>query len=693
MAATPFHSAEPREITLTVTPDGMVSIVGTVRSSDDQEIPNVAVKVVGAMLGPNDHNYGSQRIELSGRQEFPGEANGSFVLPGKVPRSGKYSATISAPGFMAVETPFLAPPSSGPVLDLGVTRLTRARVATGIIRDSSGAPVAGAEVWSWAAPTDGGRSYQGKSKSRTDSNGRFKLDKLHPLSPLLFASKKEYRLTGCALPSDSAEVAVTLFRTDETIPEEHTVQPAPLDNTVRHAAATRMLESVLGVQRNSSYFHGEILSILVKSDANVARQELGKTTSPAARAETLARLGEIQDAVAEVEGVSDAYSRAHCRLEMADALDDADVIRELLAAALLDAQAIAQPDRRVAVVAGIVDRFARLGDEAQVAKILREEQSRAEALSTAEWPGYARGLFAAQLARTDPQTALRIASEAAADDQARHYQNIAHVVAASNPAAAEEALSRIGKHLYVDDPAVRVAFRMAPVDLPRAIRLVEQIDTSQFRHTEKTRGLGVIAWAIRNMDPQRARDLLRRAFALVPEQHGGSGSRSDDVFGTSLTLLQFAEEVDPEHLTDYFWLTASLHAGPTGAGWTPDDAPREDAERQSHLVLLFARYDAAPELARRIMAPVFDYWDGQIGTKSHHFTDHEGTFMAMAQTDPQRAADWAVRFHEKLEAEDRRYIPQPWEIIGRALTDDRDSIGKSVTRQVFHRWVIDQFDP
>jgi hypothetical protein len=66
--------------------------------------------------------------------------------------------------------------------------------------------------------------------------------------------------------------------------------------------------------------------------------------------------------------------------------------------------------------------------------------------------------------------------------------------------------------------------------------------------------------------------------------------------------------------------------------------------------------------------------------------------MAMAMTNPQRAADWAIRFNEQLDKESRRRIPQPWEVIGNTLTFDRQSVGKAITRDVFHGWVIDQYD-
>jgi hypothetical protein len=89
---------------------------------------------------------------------------------------------------------------------------------------------------------------------------------------------------------------------------------------------------------------------------------------------------------------------------------------------------------------------------------------------------------------------------------------------------------------------------------------------------------------------------------------------------------------------------------------------------------------------------VFAYWEGRIGANPGRFTDREATFMAMAMTDPKRAADWAIRFDAKLDKDLRRRIPQPWEVIGDTLTNDREAIGKRITREVYHRWIIDQDD-
>ena len=206
------------------------------------------------------------------------------------------------------------------------------------------------------------------------------------------------------------------------------------------------------------------------------------------------------------------------------------------------------------------------------------------------------------------------------------------------------------------------------------------------------RGLGVIAWAIRETEPQRARELLQQAFAAIRGPQDGGSYDSDDGFGAAVELLRYAERIDPQRLTEYFWTAVSFYPGPSAGAWSPDEALPADADRQAQLALLFSLYKVAPKLPRQIMEPVFAYWESHPGTHEIRFTEHQGTFMAMALTDPQRAADWALKFHEELDPERRRYIPQPWEVIGDTLTKDRDAIGESMTRDVFHHWVIDQFD-
>ena len=204
--------------------------------------------------------------------------------------------------------------------------------------------------------------------------------------------------------------------------------------------------------------------------------------------------------------------------------------------------------------------------------------------------------------------------------------------------------------------------------------------------------MGVIAWAIHQEQPEKARELLQQAFAALPDSRGTPHSSSFASFGAATDLLRWAEQIDPERVTDYFWTTVRHYGGPSGGAWSPDEAMAADAKQQAQLVLLLSLYPISPDLPQHLIQPVFEYWESQIGEKGSRFTDQQGTFMAMALADPERAVDFAVRSYQALETEERRYIPQPWEQIGNTLTRNRDEIGEAITREVYHRWVIDRFD-
>lgn len=688
--ATVLNTDGAKEIELQVTPDGMVDVAGRARGADGSPIPNAEIRLSRANVAPNGHQYGYRSLTWNGSRTFPADSQGRFKAPERVPRDEQYSVAVSAPGYLAAETKFLSPPAEGPTFDVGEIELTKARTARGIVRDSAGKPLPDILVWSHAAPKDTRRYGSDRATAKTDAEGRFTLEQLHPYAAVAFAEKDGYRISGAALMIDAAELSITLFRNDEPIPAEHAVHPAVFDSGQRHAAARQLLTALLPELRKSQYFHNEAIPILARFDPETALAEIGQSKSSTTRAKALALLGEIPDALAEAESIEDGYSRAFARFAILDRIDDPDEARAILAATLLDAQSIRRPDRRIVVIANIVDRFVQWGDKSRAEQILREELPQARELSTKEWPGYARASFAERLALFEPETALKMVGEADPDDHARHYQNIAHALAAVNPDMAEAALGRIGKHNYIDAPAVRVAYRMASVDWERAVRLLDRIDEQQ-RPTQKAHGRGVIAFALKDSNPSKARELLKQAFDAIPKQAGG-GSRADRTFGAALTLLRFAEHIDPDNLTDYYWRTLSKHPGPEGGAWSPDRADIENAERQAQLALVLALYDPMPGLAQQVTAPVFECWENRISKDPGRFTDQEATFRAMALTDPARAADWAVRFYNQLAPENRRYIPQPWQVIGNTLTDDRESIGKSITENVFHQWTIDRYD-
>lgn len=689
MQATNIRTGNPSRVELVVSSEGMVQITGRAMAEDGTVIAGATVAIVRAVMGPNGHEYGTRPVEFRGRPTFAADEDGHFRSPGDVPRAGKYAVTISAPGYMAVETTFLSPPESTPTFDLGEMILDRARSVSGMVQDFSGQPLAGVRVSAHAAPQD--RNSQGaKSETLTDADGHFTLDQLHPRAAVLVAEKEGYRLSGAALRKDAGDIRIPLFRTGEPVAADDQVRPRLLNDTQRHAAALKLISGLVESRRGSSYFHGRLLEMLVRIDPERALEEVARSGSAATRAKTLARLDEMPDALAELETITDAYSRAFARFQLIEHCEDGQQAAEQLAAAMLDARTVRRPDRRAVIVANVAEHFAQRDNDREAADVLAGELRHVKALGKTDWPGYARGTFASQLARYNLPTALTLIKGLTEQDQTRHFQNTAHLLANLQPEQAEQLVKEIDEHRYVDAPAVRVAYRMAQVDLARALRLLESIDVQQ-RPTEKARGLGVIAYAIRDTDPQKSRELLGEAFETLPPQSGTGGSRTDDIFGAAIMLLRLAEVVDPDRLTQYFWITVKNYGGPEAHAWSPDDAAEENADRQAQLALLLSLYSAAPDVSEQIMAPVFEYWEQQIG-KNTRFNDAEATFLAMALSDPQRAVDWALRFERELDDEHRRIIPQPWTVIGDGLTMDRNELGKFITRHVYHRWIIDQYD-
>ncbi|MEM9659454.1 MAG: carboxypeptidase-like regulatory domain-containing protein, partial [Planctomycetota bacterium] len=511
----------------------------------------------------------------------------------------KYSLSISAPDYLPAETLFLDPPESGETFDVGPIALTQTRNAGGVVVDASGSPIPDALVWSHGAP-DRRRSGVERVEARTDAEGCFTLGEIHPQAAFALVEKEGYRMSGVPLLRDQPAVRVTLVAGDAPWPSAERIAPRKLDEESRRDAAKRLIEAMLPKRRNSSYFYGILLKALARIDTDAALAELDVATSASARVKVLAELGEFADALAEAESIDSAYSRAFARFGLMFDVDDVALKREILAAAVVDSTQIRRPDRRLVVVAKVAAELAELGDNEQAGKLLRGELADAKELSTTEWPGHARASFAERLALFEPETALAMVAEADEDDRTRHYRNLAHAVAATDPALAEQALGRIGNHRYVDEPAIRVAYRMAATDLPRALAVVERINSRRLP-VAKANGLGAVAMAIFETDPDRAGELLQQAFEALPKQRGRSGYESDGIFGAAMTLLGYAEKIDPPRVADYYWQTLSQHPGPEGGAWSPADAAEKDAARQAMLALLIARYDGSPELTPQIV--------------------------------------------------------------------------------------------
>jgi hypothetical protein len=278
------------------------------------------------------------------------------------------------------------------------------------------------------------------------------------------------------------------------------------------------------------------------------------------------------------------------------------------------------------------------------------------------------------------------------DAHARHAGNIAHELADVNPAEAERALGLIKSDNRITPYPVRVCYRMAKVDLPRARRIADAADRNTSRQTNAStaHAYGVMAMALMEKDPSMAKQLVADAFArLTP-----ANPRTDDpyAFSVGVALLGFAETVDPDRMHDYFWRTLALHRGPEVESWSPIGRNRSGDGNTANLVALLGAFQQCPQLQRELMEPVFKYWDGFTSRKEFEFYGQNAVFTAMALTDPDRTIRWHSGFWAKLAPEELRSTSHPWLSIANAFSNDGPDLQKLIAGRVFHLWVIDKED-
>jgi hypothetical protein len=316
---------------------------------------------------------------------------------------------------------------------------------------------------------------------------------------------------------------------------------------------------------------------------------------------------DVDAALEVVETISEGIGRTMSLLELCDRLPDTHRQRklELLAEALVQVRGIKEPEMRLCWTGLVAERLLDLGERERGERLLRAELDTARRLGTAEFAGYARGAFAEELGQVDLPAALDLIKDLQDPDEFnRHHGNLAHELAGKRPEDAERVLKLIkppGENEFSqhDHYAVRVCYRMATVDLPRA----EQIAMSIDEMCQRAYALGVMAAALTGKDRDKARALLLRAFDILekakPRPEGRTGPHEPATIAGC--LLALAEKLDAERrplLQECLWRTVALVPPATN-----DRNGRWYAvEGAATAALWLAEYDAA--LARDLLARV-----------------------------------------------------------------------------------------
>jgi hypothetical protein len=636
---------------------------------------------------PIKWTYGETTVSF-GEDAVRSDADGRYRTTKGVPRDETYAVIVGAPGMLSWESKYVTPPKDGKSFRWPDAVLRRQRSVSGIVVDHEGKPVRGATVSSPAVEM--GR----RAMAQTDEGGKFTLTSVHPDSRLVFVQKEGYRASGDKIRS-GPDWRLTL--------EAESAPPtAPLRSIRRPLQhRSKLLKDLLTpllAQSDDEFnvvFVVEALTRIAPIDRTFVLKHLDRVPDNARRVDVLVALGLLDDALEQAALGKDADHRAFWHLAIADAASDVARKRQNIAEALVAARAIVAPDHRVYRLADVARHLLKLGDRAAAQKILDEGKAAAANLALSDWSGFARGHFAESLAPLDPDGALELIKGLKGDDLARHAGNIAHHLAGLRPADAERALKLIKEDRILTQFAVRVCYRMASVDLPRARRLADSIasmDDPTMKIGQQAQAYGAMAMALAKKNPTAARALLHQAFQKLdsPEKHTWVEWRT---FGELAALLVgYSETVDPARTREYFWRTLTMHPGPAVQPWGQDRNQQAHNENISQLVLLLALYGQYPELQKELMDPVFRYWSNFTNGANYNLYRENSTFTAMALADPERTIAWHAAFYRKVGNQERRSIPQPWMTIADAFKSDGRALHEHIAGEVYHYWIIDKED-
>lgn len=338
------------------------------------------------------------------------------------------------------------------------------------------------------------------------------------------------------------------------------------------------------------------------------------------------------------------------------------------------------------VVALVAERWIDLGDEARGEALLRANLADAEKMPNAAFAGYARAVFAEELAQVDLKAALALTATLTDPREFdRHHGNIAHELAARDPAEAERVLGLVRDPFQRDQYAVRVVYRMARADLARARRLAGAINDTSLRGY----GLGMVAIGLAEADKRaEAAALLDEAFALLErasEAAEGQTSRMYSPAAVAAVLIPVAERTDPRLVPGSFWRALSFRTPKISS--PPDFDPGAITDVQ--LAVMLARYDRA--VARSLLDPLV----GPDGPASVRVGARGLPYAAAAVIDPH----WASGLVEALpdDADLKAHQPKNSTRMAVAKVLSRRGVNRwrYLTYQYMHLWVpdIEDIDP
>jgi hypothetical protein len=505
------------------------------------------------------------------------DSDGRFKTPA-VPRDRSYRFLVDMAGHEAAISDWFR--ADDATHDLIVNRLIN---VVGTVRDRAGQPAAGAKV---AYTTTNHRA-----EAIANGEGRFELRSVPETSGFLTIGHGDFRFHGEWLSSlispierilvRTSEPSTTVMKTRPLVPREERLKLArrvldPLADRLlnpQRAGENESAERQVPFRRGREQQLLQLAQAMAKAEPQFVLDYLDKHPALSEGADTIRvqvanelryrNVERTRDLIAQTQNAGSACMMLCSLFDVIDPKDRESRLG-LLSEALIKARATKDPSFRVLGLAKVGARLFDLGEKERANVVLREGEEAAKQLPPLGFAGYARGVFAEQLATIDVEAALALTQGLGVSlEFVRHHGNMAYRLAGIDPAQAERVLNLITPKKETsgfdrDHYAIRVCNRMAPRDLPRARRIAD----STRLLVNRAYAYGVMADALARSQPDTATELLRRAFAILDEVAAQPESSTVQTLSvpapTAGALLATAEHIDPALLAEFFWHAVSF---------------------------------------------------------------------------------------------------------------------------------------
>jgi len=666
----------------------------------DLEVDGIQLKV------SNELHFGNSIVLHQGRTS----ADGTFTTPRKFVDRGSYFVYTRIDGKYAGASLRLVPAASETnqfadvvqTLDRKTSFREKPRYNapvrvsfSALVTNRDGEPVSDAKAIVWTL----GKRLQ----LRTDKQGRIHMPQVFKPGLWVFVDAEGYRFFGEFVKPAGVEHRITLLRTDEPAGEPmKTITDTVNDDVLAEARQDFMKFMEHCHELGDSRCKHELMGLIPRLDPDLGMScledprfdasDMGKASNREShrnRVRWSAAMRYVKydprKAAETARSMTLGTYRVWGLCAVAGALPagEQQLRGDLLSDALSTARAIEETQERIEALYSVASAMIDLGEAKRGQIVLYEavrlaEKPLPENLDErlVESANAYRAFIARKLALYDLPAALKLIPEANKEyTVGRYYGGVAEAVADVKPADAVRILEQFPEAR--GGWSVRVCYRMAKADYERARELSEAINNPSVRFY----CWGVMAHAIADEDPQKARELLAEAFnelgTLVDAgQRGGNSSYTP--LKAALSLLPVVEQVDPDRLREYFWRALSFRQN---ANIGKEMSGLDYLGTDPVLGAFLARYDR--DVAAVLIRPHYEWLSPNVDEWEYFL------FGGLAAVDPAEAVHLVSQLPEKTDY-DRTLKLEAWnEIVPLLVNRGKDGWNDLKDNQYLFREIDD----